>query len=251
MLRYSHNMLSVVIPAYNEEELLPRLLDSLRGQTYRDFEVVVADANSTDRTRAIAASYGCRAVEGGLPAVGRNRGAAAATGDILLFLDADVVLPHPTFLEDMLREFATRDLDIATNFIQALSDDDLDRFFYGFYNSYVFATQKFFPHAHGFCILARKSLHDAIGGFDQEVKLAEDHDYAQRAARVGRFGVLRRTRIPVSTRRFVRDGHFATAAKYILCELHMLTLGSVKSDIFRYRFGYSKETARGGRGRYG
>ncbi len=245
MLDFSQPMLSVVIPTMNEEALLPRLFASLARQTFRDYEVVVADNGSTDRTREIALAAGARVTDGGLPSVGRNRGVAAAKGDLLLFLDADVELPDATFLERMVREFELRGLDCATTFIEPLSERALDAFFYGLYNSYVFATQKVFPHAHGFCIVARRSLHEAIGGFDQAVKLAEDHDYAQRAAKAGRFGVIPKLRIPVSTRRFTRDGHFRTAARYILCELHMLTLGSVKSDIFRYRFGYPKRAGEG------
>lgn len=238
-------MLSVVIPTYNEEDFLPALLASLARQSVRDMEIIVADAHSTDKTRAIAKKFGCTVVDGGLPAVGRNNGAAAAHGDLLLFLDADVVLPGKEFLAHVLQEFTERELDISTSLIRPLSSGSLDSFFYIFYNSYVFATQKFLPHAHGFFIIVRKAVHQRIGGFDSRVQLAEDHDYAQRAVKAGAtFGLLMNQKLPVSTRRFARDGHFRTAAKYVLCELHMLTLGSVKSDIFRYRFGYSKEVAR-------
>ena len=235
-------MLSIIIPTLNEEDFLPRLLECLRNQSFRDFEVVVADAGSTDKTRQVAASYGARLVRGGLPSAGRNAGAAAAKGDVLLFLDADVEFPHHQFLEAMMNGFLSQRLDIATTLITPLSDKSLDALFYGFYNSYIYATQKFMPHAHGFCIMAKRKWHQAIGGFDPKVLLAEDHDYAQRAAKAGaRFGVLRGLRIPVSTRRFISDGHLSTAARYVLCELHMWTLGSVKSDIFKYRFGYNKE----------
>jgi len=238
-------MLTVVIPTYNEEDFLPRLLESFKRQTYRDLEIIVADASSVDRTRAIAESYGCRVVRGGLPSVGRNAGAAAAKGELLLFLDADVELPDPDFIGKMVAAFERRRLDVATTFITIPVESAVDAVFYGFYNSWIYATQKFMPHAHGFCIMARKSCHDAIGGFDPEVLLAEDHDYAQRAAKAGaRFGVLRDIRIPVSSRRFERDGYVGVAARYMLCELHMWTLGSVKTDIFKYRFGYSKEIAR-------
>ncbi|TAL19706.1 glycosyltransferase [Patescibacteria group bacterium] len=237
-------MLSIVIPTLDEEELLPRLLASIKRQSFRDLEVIVADAGSRDRTREIAMAHGATVVAGGLPSVGRNSGAAAAKGELLLFLDADVELPDPDFLTHFVAEFERQTLDVATTFIKPLSDRQIDAIFYGFYNSYIFATQKFFPHAHGFCILARRTIHELIGGFDPAVRLAEDHDYAQRAARRGRFGVVRGTRIPVSTRRFERDGHLLTACKYILCELHMLALGAVKSDIFRYRFGYSKSGAK-------
>lgn len=233
-------MLSIVIPTYNEEFLLPKLLSSIRDQKYKDVEIIVADAKSKDKTRQIATNYKCRVVEGGLPAVGRNKGAAVAKGEYILFLDADVVLPDVHFIGRMMEEFLERKLDIATSLIAPLSTKALDSFFFVFYNSYIYATQKVFPHAHGFCILVRRSFHKRIRGFDERVLLAEDHDYAQRAKKDGAvFGVLTHARIPVSTRRFVRDGHFRTTARYVLCELHMLTLGSVKSDIFKYRFGYA------------
>ena len=68
-------ILSIIIPTYNEEEYLPVLLESIKEQSFDDYEVIVADANSTDKTREIAKEYGCIVVDGGLPAVGRNNGA--------------------------------------------------------------------------------------------------------------------------------------------------------------------------------
>jgi glycosyltransferase involved in cell wall biosynthesis len=64
---------SVIIPTLNESGLLPKLLDRLDRQTFRDFEIIVADAGSTDGTREICRSRGVTLVDGGMPAVGRNR----------------------------------------------------------------------------------------------------------------------------------------------------------------------------------
>ena len=86
-------MVSIVIPAYNEENYLPRLLRSIQAQDFPDVEIIVADADSTDRTAAIARSAGARLTRGGVPAVGRNNGARLAKGDYLLFIDADTVIP--------------------------------------------------------------------------------------------------------------------------------------------------------------
>lgn len=235
-------MMSIVIPTYNEEAFLPLLLRSLERQTFRDFEVIVADAHSTDRTRAIAVAAGCRVVDGGLPAAGRNLGARAARGEMLLFLDADVVVPDERFLEDVVAEFTSRGLDVATCLVEPMSEKLIDRVSHGFYNGYISAMERILPHAHGPCMMARRSAHDAIRGFDERVRLAEDHDYAQRADRIGlRAGIIKQPRILVSMRRFKRDGYLSIAARYALCEMHMMALGSVKSDIFRYRFGYGKE----------
>ena len=103
--------LSIVIPTKNEEVLLPLLLESIRGQSFTDYEVIVADAKSTDATPRIAASFGARVVEGGMPAPGRNRGAEQATGDVLVFFDADVILPNEHFLRDCLEEMEQKNID--------------------------------------------------------------------------------------------------------------------------------------------
>jgi glycosyltransferase involved in cell wall biosynthesis len=66
--------LSIIIPAKNEEKLLPTLLESIREQSFTDYEIILADANSTDDTRKLAASYGVRVVQGGMPGPGRKMG---------------------------------------------------------------------------------------------------------------------------------------------------------------------------------
>lgn len=87
-------MLSIIIPTLNEEENLPKLLQSIKKQKLnQELEIIVSDAGSQDKTREIAKSFGCIIVEGGLLSKGRNNGAKEAKGDLLLFADADTVLP--------------------------------------------------------------------------------------------------------------------------------------------------------------
>lgn len=76
---------SIIIPTYNEEDYIENLLKSIKRQDYNDdIEVIVADAFSSDKTVEIAKQYDCIVVDGGLPAVGRNRGAEVATGEFLI-----------------------------------------------------------------------------------------------------------------------------------------------------------------------
>ncbi|MEY4723142.1 MAG: hypothetical protein RLZZ324_655 [Candidatus Parcubacteria bacterium] len=233
-------MLSIVIPTYNEEESLPFLLRSLQGQTYKDFEVIVADASSADKTREIAAEFGARVVQGGKVARGRNAGAEAAKGENILFLDADVILPDPWFLQSTVAEFERSAFGTATCKLDPLSDRVDDKVFHEAFNFFMHVTQDTVPHAPGFCIFARKSVHDKIAGFDETIKLAEDHDYVNRAGKVAKFGLLKSARIPVSVRRFDRDGRLNIAVKYLLCEVYMRTKGKVTTDVFKYSFGHKK-----------
>lgn len=233
-------MLSIIIPTKNEEEVLPELLKSIREQNYKNYEIVVADAHSTDKTRSVAEKFGCRIVDGGLPGPGRNRGAEAAKGDKFLFLDADVILSHPGYLTNTMREFDRRAFDVATCQIDPLSDRRADRLFHWVYNHYSTKLAPIVPHAPGFCIFVRRHIHEKISGFDEDIKLAEDHDYTRRAAKHGNFGFLSE-HVPVSVRRFDKDGRINIAVKYIFCEIYMFLFGSIKSDIFKYRFGYNKK----------
>jgi glycosyltransferase involved in cell wall biosynthesis len=235
-------MLSIVIPTKNEEDFLPLLLQSIRNQTVQPLEVIVADAKSTDATREIAMQFGCRVVDGGMPGPGRNRGAEAARGAYILFLDADVQLLDRRFIERTMGEILERKLDFATCDVLPLSERPIDRVFHHFYNKYSRLTIPLHAHAPGFCIFARRSLHYKLCGFDETVIFCEDHDYAERCREIGAFGYLNSARIYVSIRRLDRDGRLTIAIKYTLGELHLMTLGPVRHNAFRYEFGYKKRS---------
>jgi glycosyltransferase involved in cell wall biosynthesis len=99
--------ISVIIPARNEAEFIPRVIQAVLAQrpAGSEIEVIVVDDNSTDDTPRVARAAGARVLEleggGGNPAGARNRGAAAAVGDPLIFLDADC-LPREGWLAAIL-----------------------------------------------------------------------------------------------------------------------------------------------------
>lgn len=86
-------LVSVIIPAYNSEQLIGASIDSVLAQSYRPLEIIVVDDGSKDRTKAAATAfdgsvrYLFQANQG--PAAARNTGIAAASGDLICFLDAD------------------------------------------------------------------------------------------------------------------------------------------------------------------
>lgn len=232
-------MLSIIIPTFNEEKYLPVLLKSLQEQTFKDYEIIVADNDSSDGTRTIALMAGARVVRGGLPARGRNLGAAAAKGEWLLFLDADVILPSD-FLEKAMVELLEKGFFVASCLIDPLSDRKIDRVLHDAVNLSFRATRKIYPHAPGFCIFIRRWCHELVGGFNEKLMLAEDSDYVLQASKLCRFGLLKSVRILVSVRRLDKDGRFNISMKYLASDAHRIFLGPIESNIFNYQYGYDQ-----------
>ncbi|MDR2480227.1 MAG: glycosyltransferase [Treponema sp.] len=227
---------SIIIPALNEEQTLPRLLDSIKIQDFSGYEVIVSDAHSKDRTRAIAQEYGCRVVDGGLPAAGRNAGAAVAQGDFLFFLDADVVLPQG-FLRNVYDEMQDRYFDLATCEIRPLSDYRLDRVIHRMINLAVLLNLWIDPKAFGFCIFVTKRLFQRIGGFDETIYVAEDNDFVKRGSVFRNLRYLTSAYIMVSIRRFEKEGRFAYMKKGIKLNLYRTFRGEIRSDeVVKYEF---------------
>jgi glycosyltransferase involved in cell wall biosynthesis len=201
-------MISLIIPTKNEEKYLPKTLHSIYMQKPKDLEVIVADARSTDKTRDIAGQYGCKVVEGGHPGEGRNNGAKASMGDILMFQDADLTLP-PGFLHSALDEFYGRGLDVAGTLQTPIITENKSRdFLYhliyeGTNRSMKAAQNTKRPLMQNFMI-ARRKVHQKIGGFDETLEFGEDSEYAKTAVERGyKFGILETPeKALISPRRF-------------------------------------------------
>lgn len=199
-------ILSIIIPTYNEEKYLPILLESIKKQSFEDYEIIVADANSTDNTRNIAQEYGCIIVDGGLPAIGRNNGANVAKGDILLFLDSDLKLTDE-YLRDVVYEFKMERLGIAITRMEPLSNKVEDKLFHDFANFFMVSVENIKPHGAGcYGIISKRKLHEECNGFDESLTFGEDTDYIERLAKKEHFRVLRKAKIGVSTRRLEEEG---------------------------------------------
>lgn len=98
--------ISVVIPAYNEEKYLPACLKSLQKQTFKDFEIIVVDNNSKDKTASIAKQYGAKVVKEkhqGM-AYSREKGFRASLAELIARTDADTIVT-PNWLEIIYKVF--------------------------------------------------------------------------------------------------------------------------------------------------
>lgn len=227
--------LSVVIPVLNEEDYLPLLLQSLARQTVQPREVIVVDGGSTDRTHQIARDHGALLLRGGgLPGISRNYGAEWATGEWLLFLDADVRLPCDA-IETAFAEMHRRRLDSASTAFCPDSRALGVRLHHRLSSDYFWATSKIgWCHSIGAFLLLRREHHERIGGFDHRITVAEDQDYVLKLNRIGRYGYLRRPVVEIATRRFDAEGFLSQSIKWLGIEAHRLVLGEIRTNRFRY-----------------
>ncbi len=188
--------ISVIIPTKNEEDFLPRLLGSIKKQTLNPLEIIVADNFSTDRTPEIARESGALLVEGGLLAAGRNNGAKIAKGDILIFCDADDILPKDTFLETAVNLFNSQGLDAATSTVRLDNESQksfVARFYFFTWNFGLRASNifnRFLAGGGPFFICTRQAF-EKVKGFTEKMVYGEDVDFANKCMKNGlKFKIL-------------------------------------------------------------
>ena len=230
--------ISIIIPTYNEEEYLPKLLESIKKQGFTDYEIIVADADSNDNTREIAKDYGCVVVDGGLPGIGRNNGAKVAQGELLLFLDSDLELTDD-YLKNVIEEFEEEDLGIAITQMTPLSEKKRDKYLHELANWFMIAVENIKPHGAGcYGIISKKELHDECNGFDEDLTFGEDTDYIERLAEISQFKVLRNAKIGVSTRRIEEEGLYTLLKQYGRSTINDFRGKRTSAEELDYNFGH-------------
>jgi glycosyltransferase involved in cell wall biosynthesis len=212
-------LISIIIPALNEEKLLPDLLDQLPAslRERHDFEIIVSDGGSGDGTLREAEKRGCRlviheAAHRQTIAEGRNTGAAAARGELLVFLNADVRLADPDRFFDAVREvFKDRKVAGATCEVQVFPEEEsgMDRAFHVVHNRYVRLLNAIGEGmGRGECQALRRESFEAVGGYNIAMAAGEDFDLFRRLRKTGRIRMLPGVVVYESPRRFRKYGYF-------------------------------------------
>ncbi|MBI4923412.1 MAG: glycosyltransferase [Devosia nanyangense] len=222
--------LAFVIPAYNEEVLIGKCVESVLAEVKRcgrQVDVVVVNNNSTDRTAEIAASYpGVRVVDEkqkGLVSA-RDGGFQATTAELVANIDGDTIVPVG-WLDTVFSEFERDeklvclsgpyvyyDLSVWNRFLVSL--------FYGltyliyFVNHYLLRVGSV---VQGGNFVFRRDAWIKAGGYNREIKFyGEDTDVAVRLSKIGRVKWTFRLKMKTSGRRLAEEGVFKTAATYTL-----------------------------------
>jgi glycosyltransferase involved in cell wall biosynthesis len=211
-------LISIIIPAYNEEKLLPQILAQFPPDLLvsMDAEVVVSDGGSSDSTVKISSEFGAVVVRHDEErrqtiAEGRNRGAEVARGDVLVFINADVRVSDPRrFLEEARRMIGIAGVAGLTSVVHVFPEEETlaDRLFHLWHNSYVrFLNLIGEGMGRGECQILTAELFRRIGGYNQSMVAGEDYDLFRRVRKHGRIHMLHGITVFESPRRFRKYGY--------------------------------------------
>lgn len=241
---------SVIIPAYNEERLLPRLLESLTKQSFTDFEVILVDANSTDLTKKEAEKYLKKLTLTILTtheknvSASRNIGAEKAKGSYLFFIDADNYI-HPAFLHEVSR-LLEKGYHLVIPAIIPDSRQFMYKIAYRITNFLVFITGKIgLSFSTGGNMVLEREVFEALHGFDKTIFVGEDHNIVARARKKGfRVVFTFKSKVVFSVRRLEKEGG-AVLLKYFFSTLYIVLFGKMTKKMYNYEMGgeyYRKKT---------
>jgi len=209
-------MISVIIPAFNEEKALPATLRALLPEP-GDYEVIVVDGGSTDATRDIVqAELSLRLVTAPKGRASQmNAGARCATGELLLFLHADTILPEGTLRR--LNELEADDRVQAGGFLHRFSGIDWRLRLVSFLDNFrcrhsriIYGDQALF---------VRRALFERLGGFPEQ-PILEDVAFCEKLVKVV-TPVLLAPPVVTDSRKFVKMGIWRSFALVLLIILHV------------------------------
>lgn len=203
-------MISVVIPAYNEEKYLGRTLESLVNQTTQtSFEVIVVDNNSTDKSAAVAQEFQLRLNLKVIKEPRQGRGAARdsgfsqAQGEIILGTEADTILPQD-WIDKLFKNFDQTNIVAVTGTCTFDSYKRQVKLMDFFQPLFMRLYRLFFGHywLSGFNFGIRKEIYKRVGGFKSDLKTLDDVELAARVNKLGKIVFIPDTPVLVSGRRF-------------------------------------------------
>lgn len=236
---------SVIIPALNEEKFLPKLLASLTVQSRRDFEVIVVDGSSKDKTVETAKSFLAKLPSlfievsriASLP-LQRNLGAKRARGEWLIFIDADSIL-LPFFIERISEFIGEQHPKLFTTWFRPDSEVGSDALLTLLGNMFIEGSVVLHRQlSPGPLTVVNRQSYTMIGGYDESLKFSEDFDFAQRLAAAGiNLKILRETLYVWSMRRIRKEGKLKMLQFYAKVSLQALLTKKVPGDITGYIMG--------------
>lgn len=177
--------LSVVIPAFNEESFIAGTLNALKDYLpSEDFDVIVVDNGSSDKTADIASSLGAQVIysPGSTIAALRNKGAKLSKGDLFLFIDADVSITEKwsKHIEKTITQLQEDPMIVTgSRCLPPQNNNWLNKYWFNHLSKY---KASYINSGH---LITTRTLFEKINGFTESLRTAEDYDFCQKAVSQG------------------------------------------------------------------
>ena len=182
------DLLTIVIPCKNEKDIISKTLDLLNHQTnIHGVKVVVCDSSNDGMTKLsllnrleynlITDNFNLNLIEGGLPATARNNGFKLVSTPYVLFMDADIFLLDSELLNNVVLKIQNENLDLVS--VRFRTDNGDYNYVYKVFDVLQKLSRLISPFCLGGFMLTKTSKFKEIGGFDEEVKVAEDYVYSK------------------------------------------------------------------------
>jgi peptidoglycan-N-acetylglucosamine deacetylase len=226
--------ISVIIPARNEEAYIAPTIAAVKNQDFSTYEIIIVDNGSSDDTAAVAEGLGCIVVyepRVGLPRA-REKGREAAHGDILVYIDADTLIPEG-YLSAIYDYFQSNRGIVALSNPFLFDDGSLilnaaTKLYFSFFSPLVNAISRALKMPtilFGGNFAVRKEALEKIQGFDTTIQFyGEDVHLSKRMAKVGATGFIHSLYTRTSARRYSKEGLVRTHMTYLLNLLSILLL---------------------------
>lgn len=220
-------MISIVIPTLNEERRIAQTLQRLKDTLVGDFEIIVSDGGSKDKTVKIARTLADNVIvhEGSnrqTIAGGRNAGAKAATGEFIAFLDADVTIAHPKILFPGAVELFAKHIELLGLCVSVKVESALatraDKFFSALVNNahVLFNNILHIGSAMGEFQMVRRETFIRVGGYREDLVAGEDNELFWRFNKIGRTRLVKKWIVYHSGRRAHQIGWFKLISVWVV-----------------------------------
>lgn len=241
-----NNSFSVVIPARNEEFYIEKCLKSLVEQDYTgEYEIIVVDNGSTDRTRSIAENFKVKFLRENKKGISNAliKGCNEASGEILVFTDADTIVPK-NWLSTFDKIFTSDAAIVAagglyefydTRFLaQVIFNKILKPLSTLVFKYFIFPNFNSLPCAN---LAVKKSIYKKVGGFNSQIRWGQEIDLVRRLSSEGKICFDNKLQVRTSFRRYdklKKNGLVATV--YAICELYIQIYRALTMLIWGRRF---------------
>lgn len=232
---------SIIIPTLNEEKLIEQLLRQISQKELKEkynYEIIVSDGGSTDRTIEISKMYSDKVIVHNEKrkqniSEGRNKGAENSEGRILIFLNGDIRIKEPDrFFEAIEKKFVPSSFLAMTCSVYVFPEEETlaDKIFLGFYNVYFYSLNLIkYGMGRGECQIIRREVFDKVGGYKTNLAAGEDMELYGRIRKIGKILFVRDLIIYESPRRYRRYGHVKILLSWFVNSFYIVFFRRSKS----------------------